>query len=158
MPAAKTFQTARSATTSGRSRSVAWGVFFEADLELLEGEPEVGDGGVQVEVAPEVFEGGAGLGGDPGAEAVALAFGERGAVVGAGLGFDRLAGVVQRLDGSDPSGAGAEDLGDLAGGHAVVGEGDDAVAELGGKRLHRRHLLGMPTTIADPDDWRKNEI
>lgn len=158
MPAAKIFQTARSATTSGRSRSVAWSVFFEADLELFEGEPEVGNGGVQAEIAFEIFEGAAGLGGDLGPKAVAFAFGERGPFVGTGFRLDRLAGLVQRFDGADPSGTGAEDLGDLAGGHALVGEGEDAVAELGGERFHRRHLQRMPTTLTNPASQRKNEI
>jgi hypothetical protein len=158
MPAAKTFQTARSATTSGRPRSVAWSVFFEADLEFLQGEPEVGDRGVEPEVAAEVFEGGAGLGPDLGADALALAFGQRGPLVGAGPGFEGRARAVEGFNGPDPRAAHAENGGDLAGGHALGSEGNDAVAELGGERFHRRHLRGLPATIADPGDRRKNEI
>jgi hypothetical protein len=132
MPAAKTFQTARSATTSGRPRSAAWSVFFEAEVEFLQGEPEVGDRGVEPEVALEVFERGARLGPNLGAEALALALGQRGPLVGAGLGFEGRARAVEDLDGPDPRPAHAEDFGDFAGGHALVGEGDDAVAELDG--------------------------
>ncbi len=107
---------------------------------MFEGEPEVGDGGVEAEIAFEVFECGAGLGRDLGAEAVAFAFGQRRAFVGAGLGLDRLACLVQGLDGSDPGITGAENLSDLAGGHAVVGQGDDAMTELGGQGFHGGHL------------------
>jgi hypothetical protein len=45
-------------------------------LELFEGEPEVGDGGVEAEVAFEFFKGGTRLGGDLGPDAIALAFGQ----------------------------------------------------------------------------------
>ncbi len=151
MPAAKTVQIARSATTSGRSRSAAWSVFFEADLEGAEGEPEVGDGGLEVEVAFEVFEGGARFGGDPGADAVALALGQRGAFVGAGLGREVGAGPVEGLDGSDPGPARAEEFGDFGGGVSVGGEGDDAESEFDGERFHRRHLQGTD------DDSRTEE-
>jgi hypothetical protein len=65
---------------------------------------------------------------------------------------------VKGLDGSDPGGAGAKDLGDFTCRHAVVGEGDDAVVEFGGERFHRWDLLELPTTIIDPDNRRKNEI
>jgi hypothetical protein len=88
---------------------------------------------------------------------LSFAFGERRACVGAGLGFEWRTGFVQRLDGSDPGPADAENLGNLGGGHAVIGEGDDTMAELDGPRFHGRHL-GVPTTIADHTDRRKNEI
>ena len=140
MPAAKTFQTARSAATSGRVCSAAWIVFFEADLEFAEGDPEVGDGSLQVQVAFEVFEGGARLRRDPGADTVALALGQRRSLVGAGLRFDRGTRLVQGFDRANPGPTDAEHLGDLAGGHADAGEGDHAMAELGGERFHRRHL------------------
>jgi hypothetical protein len=76
MPAAKTVQTPRPAATSGRARSAAWIVFFEADLEVSQGEPEVGGGRLQPEVAPEVVERGAGFRRDPRADPVPLALGQ----------------------------------------------------------------------------------
>jgi len=65
---------------------------------------------------------------------------------------------VEGLDGADPRAPHAEGIGDFAGRRAIGGEGDDAVAERGGERCHRRHLCGLPATIADPWDQRKYEI
>ena len=144
IPAARTCHSARAVAASGRPRSAAWIVFFEADLQVAEGVPQVGDRGPQVQVALEVFERGAGLGRDPRADALALALGQGAAFVGGGLRFQRSAGAVQRLEGADPSGAGAEHLGDLAAGVALVGQGDDAVAVFDGQSLHRGILLGFP--------------
>ena len=103
--------------------------FFEAEFELPKGDPEVRDRRIQRQVAFEVFEGGARLGCDVGADAPAFALRKRASRVGAGRGFERRAGRVQGLDGSDPGPADAEDLGDLTRGHAVVGESDDTVAK-----------------------------
>lgn len=94
MPAAKTVQTARLATTSGRWCSAEWSVFFEADFEGTQGDPEVGQGGLELQVASEVFESGTGVGDDLGAKAIAFAFGQRLSVVDAGLGFERGTGLV----------------------------------------------------------------
>jgi len=99
---------------------------------LLEGEPEVGDGGRQVQVTLEVFEGGARLGHNLGAEAVALALGERGSFVGPGLGREVRAGAVESLDGSDPRAADTEEFGDFRGRVPIAGQGEDAEAELDG--------------------------
>ncbi|MBA4190434.1 MAG: hypothetical protein C0467_20805 [Planctomycetaceae bacterium] len=49
-----------------------------------------------------------------------------------GLGFEGRPRAGESLDRPDPRAAYAEDVGDLAGGHPLVGEGDDAVAELDG--------------------------
>jgi hypothetical protein len=133
---------ARSATTSGRFCSAAWIVFFEAELQFLEGVPEVGNGRAQVQVAFEVFERGARLGRDLGPNPSAFTLSQRASFVGPGLRFQRLARVVKFLDGSDPSGAHVEYLGDLAAGQALVGERNHAVAELHGECFHRRTLLG----------------
>ena len=130
----------RSATTSGRVRSAAWSVFFETDLEFLEGQPQVGDGGREMEIPFEVFERGSRFGRDWISNPLPFAFGERCPLVGAGPGFERRARAMQRLDGSDPGRADAEHLGDVRGGHPLVGEGDDAMAKLDGQRFHGRHL------------------
>lgn len=142
IPAAKTFQTARSATTSDRFCSAAWIVFFETDLQFLERVPQVGNRRGQLQFAFKVFERRARLGLDLGPNPFALAFRQRATLVGAGLRLQRLAGIMKLLDGSNPLGAHVEDLGDLAAGQAVGGQCDDTVAELDGKRFHRRTLRG----------------
>ena len=130
---------------------------LRAPFERVQGEPEVGDRGVEPQVAFEIFEGGPGLRRDLNPEPGALALGQRGPLVGAGLGFEGRAGAMQRFDGADPGAADAEGFGDLAGGHAIVGQRDDAAAEFGGESFHRWHL-GVPTNVDDARNRRKNEI
>src|SRR5215204_2936816 len=136
MPAAKTFHAARSTTTSGRSCSAAWRDFFEAEFEFLQRVPQVGDRRVELEVALEVFERGTRLGGDLGANAIAFTLGQGLPLVSAGLVFEGLARLVEALDGPHPDRTDAEDLGDFRGRQGLLGECDDAVAKLDGKRSH----------------------
>jgi hypothetical protein len=88
MPVANAFQRMRSATTSGRVRSAAWSVFFETDLEFLEGPPKVRDRSLEIEIPFEIFECRSRFGGDLGLDPLPFAFGERCPLVGAGLGFE----------------------------------------------------------------------
>ena len=93
----------------------------------------------------EIFECGTRLGGDLGANPITLPFRQGTTLIGTRLRFEGLTRRVKLLDGTHPDAGDPQHLSDLAAGQTVLGQSNNAVTELDGKRFHRPTLLGWQT-------------